>query len=131
MRQYTPEGTLKAFAAHLPRLKKMGVDILWLMPIQPIGKQERKGTLGSYYSISDYTAVNPEFGNLDDMKALVRQAHGLGMKVILDWVANHTAWDHPWAKSHKDWYKLNAKGELYPVNLPDGPEPNTGRTSLP
>nr|WP_326528222.1 alpha-amylase family glycosyl hydrolase [Rhodoferax sp.] len=123
VRQYTPEGTLKAFAAHLPRLKKMGVDILWLMPIQPIGKQERKGTLGSYYSISDYTAVNPEFGNLDDMKALVRQAHGLGMKVILDWVANHTAWDHPWAKSHKDWYKLNAKGELFPVNFTNGPEP--------
>lgn len=123
VRQYTPEGTLKAFATHLPRLKKMGVDILWLMPIQPIGKQERKGGLGSYYSISDYTAVNPEFGTLEDMKALVKQAHGLGMKVILDWVANHTAWDHPWAKSHKDWYKLNANGELFPVTFTNGPEP--------
>lgn len=123
VRQYTPEGTLKAFTAQLPRLQKMGVDILWLMPIQPIGKKERKGTLGSYYSISDYTAVNPEFGNLDDMKALVKAAHGLGMKVILDWVANHTAWDHPWATAHKDWYKLNAQGDVFPVTFTNGPEP--------
>lgn len=123
IRQFTQEGTLKAFVAHLPRLKKMGVDILWLMPIQPIGKTERKGSLGSYYSISDYTAVNPEFGTVADMKALVQEAHKLGMKVILDWVANHTAWDHPWAKNHKDWYKLNAKGELFPVTFTNGPEP--------
>jgi glycosidase len=123
VRQYTPEGTLTAFAAHLPRLQKMGVEILWLMPIQPIGKKERKGSLGSYYSISDYTAVNPEFGTLDDVKALVGQAHAAGMKVILDWVANHTAWDHPWATKHKDWYKLNAQGELFPVTFTNGPEP--------
>ena len=123
LRQYTPEGTIKAFAAHLPRLKKMGVDILWLMPLQPIGKHERKGSLGSYYSISDYTAVNPEFGSMDDVKALVKAAHGLGMKVLLDWVANHTAWDHPWATQHKDWYKLNAQGELFPVTFTNGPEP--------
>ena len=123
IRQYTPDGTLKAFTSHLPRLKKMGVDILWLMPIQPIGKIERKGSLGSYYSISDYTAVNPEFGTVADMKSLVQEAHKLGMKVILDWVANHTAWDHPWAKNHKDWYKLNAKGELFPVTFTNGPEP--------
>jgi glycosidase len=120
IRQYTPEGTINAFAKHLPRLQKMGVDILWLMPIQPIGKPERKGSLGSYYSISDYVAVNPEFGTVDDMKALVREAHKLGMKVILDWVANHTAWDHPWAKAHKDWYKLDAKGELFPVTFNAG-----------
>jgi len=123
VRQYTPEGTLKAFAEHLPRLQKMGVDILWLMPIQPIGMKERKGSLGSYYSISDYTAVNPEFGTLDDVKALVGQAHAAGVKVILDWVANHTAWDHPWATEHKDWYKLNANGELFPVTFTNGPEP--------
>ena len=123
IRQYTREGTLKAFALHLPRLQKMGVDILWLMPIQPIGKKERKGALGSYYSISDYTAVNPEFGVLGDVKALVRQAHASGMKVILDWVANHTAWDHPWATQHKDWYKLNAQGDLFPVTFTNGPEP--------
>ena len=67
IRQYTPEGTFKAFAQHLPRLKKMGVDILWLMPIQPIGEKNRKGTLGSYYAVRDYTAVNPEFGTLDDL----------------------------------------------------------------
>jgi glycosidase len=76
IRQYTQEGTFKAFAKHLPRLKAMGVDILWLMPIQPIGEKNRKGTLGSYYAVRDYTAVNPEFGNLADFKALVKQAHG-------------------------------------------------------
>jgi len=123
LRQYTREGTLKAFAAELPRLKKMGVEILWLMPWQPIGKEQRKGGLGSYYSISDYTAINPEFGTLDDARMLVKQAHGLGMKVMLDWVANHTAWDHPWTRAHKDWYKLNAKGEIYPVTFNEGPEP--------
>src|SRR5574343_1809298 len=78
IRQYTPEGTLRAFMAHLPRLRRMGVDILWLMPIQPIGLKERKGTLGSYYAIRDYTAVNPEFGTLDDARALVREAHAMG-----------------------------------------------------
>jgi glycosidase len=123
VRQYTPEGTLAAFASHLPRLKKMGVDILWLMPVQPIGLKNRKGTLGSYYAISDYTAVNPEFGTLDDFRAVVKQAHALGMKVILDWVANHTAWDHPWTKTHTDWYKLDAKGEIFPVTFTSGPEP--------
>ncbi|MBQ0933830.1 alpha-amylase family glycosyl hydrolase [Ideonella paludis] len=120
IRQYTPEGTLGAFQAHLPRLQKMGVDILWLMPIQPIGRQERKGSLGSYYSIADYTAVNPEFGGLADVKALVQDAHARGMKVILDWVANHTAWDHPWTSQHKDWYKLNAQGEIFPVTFNEG-----------
>ncbi|MCV2365210.1 alpha-amylase [Paucibacter sp. DJ1R-11] len=123
VRQHTPEGTLKALALDLPRLKQMGVDILWLMPLQPIGKKERKGGLGSYYSIRDYTAVNPEFGTLDDARMLVKQAHALGLKVILDWVANHTAWDHPWASAHKDWYKLDARGELFPVTFTEGPEP--------
>lgn len=120
VRQYTPEGTLKAFMAHLPRLARMGVDILWLMPMQPIGVQQRKGTLGSYYAIRDYTAVNPEFGTLDDVRALVRDAHALGMKVILDWVANHTAWDHPWTKAHTDWYKLDAQGRIFPVTFNAG-----------
>lgn len=120
LRQYTPEGTLAAFAAHLPRLRKMGVDIMWFMPIQPIGKQERKGSLGSYYSISDYTAVNPELGTLADFQALVKQAHAMGFKVLLDWVANHTAWDHPWASQHRDWYKLDAQGEIYPVTFNAG-----------
>ncbi|MGZ8302581.1 MAG: alpha-amylase family glycosyl hydrolase [Telluria sp.] len=123
VRQYTKEGTLNSFAAHLPRLKKMGVDIIWLMPVQPIGEKNRKGKLGSYYAVRDYTAVNPEFGTMDDMKALVKQAHGLGMRVILDWVANHTAWDNPWVTQHNDWYKKNEKGEIYPVTFNEGPEP--------
>ncbi len=123
LRQYTPEGTIKAFAAQLPRLKKMGVELIWLMPLQPIGKLNRKGSLGSYYSISDYRAVNPEFGSLGDARQLIEQAHGLGIKVILDWVANHSAWDHPWTHSHKDWYKQDAKGEIFPVTFNSGPEP--------
>jgi glycosidase len=120
VRQFSAEGTFKAVQAQLPRLRRMGVDILWLMPIQPIGRLNRKGTLGSYYSISDYTATNPEFGTLADAKALVAEAHRLGFKVILDWVANHTAWDHPWATAHKDWYKLNARGDVYAVTFNEG-----------
>jgi glycosidase len=120
IRQYSQAGTFKAVQADLPRLQKLGVDILWLMPVQPIGKLHRKGTLGSYYSISDYIAVNPEFGTLADAKAFVAEAQRLGFKVILDWVANHTAWDHPWATAHKDWFKLNAKGEVYPVTFNEG-----------
>jgi glycosidase len=120
VRQYSQAGTLAAVQADLPRLKSLGVDILWLMPWQPIGKLNRKGTLGSYYSISDYTAVNPEFGTPADAKAFVAEAHKLGFKVILDWVANHTAWDHPWVTAHKDWYKLNAKGEVYAVTFNEG-----------
>ncbi len=121
LRQYTQEGTIKAFAKHLPRLKKMGVDIIWLMPIQPIGELNRKGTLGSYYAVRDYTAVNPEFGTLEDVRALVKQAHGMGMHVILDWVANHTAWDNAWVKQHNDWYKKNEKGEIFPVTFQEDP----------
>jgi glycosidase len=120
VRQYSAAGTLAAVQADLPRLKALGVDILWLMPWQPIGRLNRKGTLGSYYAISDYTAINPEFGTLADAKALVAAAHKLGLKLILDWVANHTAWDHPWAKTHKDWYKLNAQGEVFPVTFNEG-----------
>lgn len=98
IRQYTPEGTINAFTEHLPRLKELGVDILWVMPIQPIGEKNRKGRLGSYYSIKDYTAVNPEFGSMDDFKSMVQKAHDQGMIVILDWVANHTAFDHAWTE---------------------------------
>ena len=120
VRQFTADGTLKAALADLPRLKGMGVDIVWLMPIQPIGKVNRKGTLGSYYSIRDYVAVNPEFGTLADARAFVQAAHAQGMKVILDWVANHTAFDHPWTREHKDWYKLDAHGEIFPVTFNAG-----------
>ncbi|MFK7924372.1 MAG: alpha-amylase family glycosyl hydrolase [Bacteroidia bacterium] len=112
IRQYTPEGTFAAFAERLPELERLGVDILWIMPVQPIGQKNRKGSLGSYYSIQDYTAINPEYGSMADFKALVKQAHELGFKVILDWVANHTAWDHVWTETHKDWYTLDAAGDF-------------------
>lgn len=112
IRQYTPEGTFKAFQKHLPRLKSMGVDILWIMPIQPVGRKNRKGTLGSYYSIMDYTAVNPEFGTERDFKTLVEEAHKLGMHVIIDWVANHTSWDNVWIQPHADWYTKDSLGNI-------------------
>src|SRR4029079_3891984 len=98
VRQYTPQGTFNAFAKHLRRLKDMGVQTLWFMPIQPIGVEGRKGALGSYYAISDYRTVNPEFGTMSDWKNLVDTIHNMGMKVIIDWVPNHTAPDHPWVK---------------------------------
>jgi len=104
VRQYTPEGTFNAFASHLQRLKDMGVQTLWFMPIQPIGKKGRKGALGSYYAISDYRSVNSEFGTMDDWKALVNRIHEMGMKVMIDWVPNHTSPDHPWVKSHPEFY---------------------------
>jgi glycosidase len=122
IRQFTPEGTITAFEAHLPRLQKMGVKIIWLMPVQPIGVKNRKGSLGSYYAIRDYTSVNPEFGTTDDFKHMVREAHGLGMKVILDWVANHTAWDNPWVTQHPDWYKHNTAGQVVSYNFDNGKE---------
>lgn len=111
-RQHTPEGTFAAFQSHLPRLKELGVDILWFMPIQPIGEVERKGTLGSYYSIKDYVAVNPEFGTLDDFKRVVDEAHQQGMKVILDWVANHTSRDAKWLGEHPYWYTTDSLGNV-------------------
>ncbi len=104
IRQYTPEGTFKAFAGQLKRLREMGVQTLWFMPIQPISKKDRKGVLGSYYAVADYTAVNPEFGTLDDWKTLVQQCHKMGFKVIMDWVANHTGADHYWLEKHPDFY---------------------------
>jgi glycosidase len=112
IRQFTPEGTFDAFIKHIPRLKKMNIDILWLMPIHPIGELNRKGTLGSYYSVKDYKGVNPEFGTLDDLKRLVKEAHGQGMKVIIDWVANHTAWDHAWITEHPEWYTTDSLGNM-------------------
>jgi len=114
LRQYTAEGTIKAFAGELPRLKDMGVEILWFMPVHPIGKINRKGKLGSYYSIMDFKAVNPEFGTADDFKELIKQAHGLGMKVIMDWVANHAAWDNVWTKDHPDYFERDEAGNFKP-----------------
>lgn len=114
VRQYTPEGTFNAFMQHLPRLKELGVDILWFMPIHPIGVVERKGTLGSYYSVRDYYGINPEFGTLDDFKAVVAKAHELGMKVIIDVVANHTSRDAVMFEQHPDWY-------IYKDSVPNAP----------
>ena len=115
IRQYTPEGTFQAFRAHLPRLKAMGIDILWIMPIHPIGELNRKGSLGSYYAVKDYYGVNPEMGTLDDFKALLQEAHDMGMYVIIDWVANHSAWDNPPATEHPEWYTHDADGNFQPT----------------
>jgi glycosidase len=113
IRQITPEGTFKAFTEqHIDRLKILGVDVLWLMPTYPISVKNRKGTLGSYYSVADYKGVNPEFGTLDDLKELVKKAHDAGMLVIFDWVANHSGWDNIWITEHPDWYTHNEKGEI-------------------
>ena len=118
VRQYTPQGTFKAFEASLPRLKKMGVDILWIMPIYPIGQLNRKGTLGSYYAVKDYQKVNSEFGTLNDFKELVAAAHSMGFKVILDWVANHSSPDNFLVKEHEDWYTHDSTGKIIPP-VPD------------
>ncbi len=112
VRQYSTEGTFKAFEASLPRLKEMGVDILWFMPVTPISQVDRKGALGSYYAVADYTAVNPEFGTMDDWKALVQKAHDLGFKVITDWVANHTGADNRWLKSNPDFFVKDKEGKF-------------------
>jgi glycosidase len=107
LRQYTEEGTIKAFSEHLPYLKELGVDILWFMPIHPISELNRKGELGSYYAVKDYMDVNPEFGTVEDFKELVNKAHSLGLKVMIDWVANHTGCDNAWVEEHPDWYEYD------------------------
>jgi glycosidase len=114
-RQFTPEGTFRSAEKQLPRLKELGVDILWLMPIHPIGQQNRKGTLGSPYAVSDHRAVNPEFGTLEDFRHFVAAAHKLGLHVILDWVGNHTAWDSVLFKQHPEWYERDADGKPHPT----------------
>lgn len=111
IRQYTKEGTFKAFAKHLPRLQKMGVQTLWFMPLQPISKTDRKGSLGSYYSVASYTEVNKEFGTLADFNKVVDQAHALGMKVLIDYVPNHSGADHPWLTTHPDFHERDANGK--------------------
>ncbi|KEO86008.1 alpha-amlyase [Erythrobacter sp. JL475] len=113
-RQFTKEGTFKAAQEHLPRLAEMGVDIVWLMPIHPIGEVNRKGGMGSPYAVKDYRAINPDLGTEEDFLAFVDAAHGLGMKVILDWVANHSAWDNPLTQEHPEWYTKTPEGGLMP-----------------
>lgn len=112
LRQYTPEGTFNAFVKELPRLADMGIGILWFMPITPISKKDRLGSLGSYYAVQDYTATNPEFGTIDDFKNLVREAHNLGFKVIIDFVGNHTGNDHHWIIEHPEYYRYNPDGTI-------------------
>ena len=122
VRQYTPEGTFAALQTHLPRLKALGVDVLWLMPVQPIGVKNRKGKLGSYYAISDYTAINPEYGTETDFKAFVDAAHQQGLRVILDWVANHTAHDHEWVTARPMYHERRADGSLINARDNEGKE---------
>lgn len=123
IRQYSESGHFNEFTKDIPKLRELGVKILWLMPIHPISKTKRKGTLGSYYSISDYKEVNPEFGNKEDLDRLVNEAHKHDMLVILDWVANHTGWDHSWIKSNPEFYTKNEDGEITdPIN------PSTGES---
>ncbi len=120
LRQYTNDGKLKSFEQQLPRLKELGVDILWFMPINPISKLNRKGELGSYYAVADYKAFNPEYGTLDEFKALVKKAHDMGFKVILDWVPNHSGCDNAWVKEHPDWYVKDSLGKMVgPYNWTD------------
>ena len=114
LRQYSVEGTFKAFEKDLPRLKEMGVGIIWLMPIHPIGELNRKGTLGSQYSVKDYFAINPEFGTAEDFRSLVKKTHELGMYLIIDWVANHCAWDNKLLEEHPEWFTKNAEGKFVP-----------------
>lgn len=121
IRQYTDEGTFSAFTEHLPRLQSMGVKIIWLMPIFPISSTKRKGELGSYYAVSDFRITNPEFGTMEDFDRLLTRAHELDMKVILDWVPNHTGWDHKWLSTHPDYYTKDSTGMITdPINSETG-----------
>lgn len=123
IRQYSEEGSFNAFTKDIPRLKELGVKVIWLMPIYPISSTKSKGSLGSYYAITDYTKVNPEFGTLDDFRKLVQTAHDQGMYVILDWVANHTGWDHVWIQEHPEYYTQDEDG-----NIVDPLNPDTGES---
>ena len=114
VRQYSKAGTFAAVEADLPRIKELGVGAVWFMPIHPIGVANRKGRLGSYYSVSDYRAVNPEFGTHGDFVRLVHAAHAAGLKVIMDWVPNHTSWDHVWTREHPDFYAKDGSGNFMP-----------------
>lgn len=116
IRQFSEEGTFDKFREYIPELKKMGIGIIWLMPINPIGEKNRKGTLGSYYSVKDYLDVNPEFGSKEDFKELVDEIHNYGMYVIIDWIANHTSWDNYLTVEHPDFYNLDSLGNFI---LPD------------
>ncbi len=118
VRQYTKSGTFKEFEKHLPAIKKLGVGIIWLMPINPIGVKNRKGKLGSYYSVKNYLKINPNYGTVNDLKELVKKIHDMGMYVIVDWVADHTSWDNNLTTEHPDWFKKDSVGNFVPP-VPD------------
>jgi alpha-amylase len=131
VRQYTPEGTFKAFEKNLDRLKEMGVQTLWFMPINPISKVDRKGLLGSYYAVADYTKTNPEFGTIEDWDELVKHAHDMGFKVIMDWVPNHSGADNRWIKEHPDFYVKDSAGKpAVPYNWTDTRKLDYGNMAL-
>lgn len=123
LRHYTKENTFKSFEAQIPRLKEMGIDILWFMPINPVSVKNRKGELGSPYSIGDYYKTNPDYGTMDDFKSMVKAIHDAGMHIIIDWVPNHTGWDNPWITEHPDWYTHDKDG-----NIIDPIDYNTGKS---
>lgn len=112
MRAFSAEGTFKGVQARLDSIKNLGINVLWLMPIHPIGVLNNAGQLGSPYSVKDYKLVNTEFGTLEDLQTLVQEAHNRDMAVIIDWVANHTAWDNPWITAHPEWYSKDASGKI-------------------
>jgi glycosidase len=112
IRQYSKEGTFKGFQKDLPRLKAMGIDLIWLMPVNPIGIKNHKGKLGSYYSVKDYTAINPEYGKMADFKDLVKATHEQGMRIIIDWVPNHSSWDNALTKTHPEYYLHDSTGNF-------------------
>jgi len=123
IRQYSVEGTFNAFSKDLDLIKELGVNIIWLMPINPISTTKSKGPLGSYYAISDYKKVNPEFGTSDDFRSLVEKAHSMGIYIIIDWVPGHTGWDHNWINENSDYYLKNKEGKIIdPIN------PSTGES---
>jgi len=123
LRHYTTEGTFVSLHQHLPRLKEMGVDILWFMPVTPVSVKNRKGELGSPYAVADYRKVNPEYGTIDDFKALLKAIHDANMYCIIDWVPNHTGWDNPWITEHPDWYTKDKDG-----NIIDPIDPESGKS---
>src|ERR1043165_2782570 len=114
VRNFTAEGTFNSIIPQLDRIKSLGANVIWLMPIQPLGKENHKGTYGSPYSIQNYTEVNPDFGTKADFKKLVDSVHAKGMWIIIDEVANHTAWDISWVKDHPDWYTHDSTGKIIP-----------------
>ncbi len=113
IRQYTQEGTFEALEGHLPRIKELGTKIIWLMPIHPIGELNRKGGLGSYYSVKDYKGINPEYGDSLSFKRFVKRAHEEGLYVIIDWVANHSSWDNALVTQKPDWYAKDSTGKMF------------------